>query len=57
LGIGRKVIIVADHTKCGRVSTAFVAPISAIQKLVTDSGTSPEFVEALRTKGIEVLTA
>ena len=56
LGIGRKVIIVADHTKCGRVSTAFVAPITAIQKLVTDSRTSPEFVAALRAKGIEVFT-
>ena len=56
LGIGRKVIIVADHTKCGRVSTAFVAPITAIQTLVTDSNTSPDFIDHLTAKGIEVVT-
>ena len=56
LGIGRKVIIVADHTKCGRVSTAFVAPITAIQTLVTDSNTSPDFIGHLTAKGIEVVT-
>lgn len=56
LGIGREVIIVADHTKCGRVSTAFVAPITTIQKLVTDINTSPDFIDHLTAKGIEVVT-
>jgi DeoR family transcriptional regulator of aga operon len=50
-----EVIIVADHTKCGRISTASVAPITVMKKLVTDSQTSPDFVNALREKGIEVL--
>ncbi len=57
LAQGGEVIIVADHTKCGRVSTAFVAPITAMQKFVTDSKTPPDFVEALRVKGVEVLIA
>ena len=56
LGIGREVIVVADHTKCGRVSTAFVAPITTIQKLVTDLNTSPDFIDHLTAKGIEVVT-
>jgi DeoR family transcriptional regulator of aga operon len=52
-----EIIIVADHSKCGRISTAFLAPITAMHKLVTDSQVSPDFVEALRAKGIEVVIA
>jgi hypothetical protein len=32
LRIGRQSIIVADHTKIGRCSIAFVAPITAVNK-------------------------
>ena len=53
--IAREVIVVADHSKCGRVSAAFVAPLSAMRTLVTDSGTPPEFVDALTTQGIRVV--
>jgi DeoR/GlpR family transcriptional regulator of sugar metabolism len=56
LGIGREVILVADHTKCAAVSTAFVAPVSSIHTLVTDTETSSDFVAALRTRGVRVLT-
>lgn len=55
LGIGREVIIVADHTKCSYVSTSLVAPITAIHTLVTDTGTAPEFIEALTAEGVRVL--
>ncbi|MBN1218359.1 MAG: DeoR/GlpR transcriptional regulator [Anaerolineae bacterium] len=55
LGMGGEVIVVADHTKCGSVSTACLAPVTAMDKLVTDSKTSPEFVEALQARGIEVI--
>lgn len=57
LARGGEVIIVADHTKCERVSTAFVAPITVINKLVTDAKTQPEFVEALTTQGVQVVIA
>jgi len=40
LKIGREVIVAADHTKCGVVSTAFLAPLTSMQKLVTDDKTS-----------------
>jgi DeoR/GlpR family transcriptional regulator of sugar metabolism len=50
-----EVIVVADHTKCERVSVAFVAPVTAMQKFITDSNTSPAFIEALRAKGVEVI--
>ena len=51
-----QIIIVADHSKCGRVSTAFVAPLSAADTLVTDDKAPPEFVDTLRSRGINVLT-
>ncbi len=50
-----EVILVADHTKIGKVSTALVAPINAIHKLVTDRGAPPEFVDRVKELGIEVI--
>ena len=55
LGQGGQVIIVADHTKCGRVSTAFLAPLSAIDALVTDNGAPPDFIAAATEQQINVL--
>ena len=43
-----EVILVADHTKFGTVSTALVAHISAIQTLVTDSGIGADLLASLR---------
>jgi DeoR family transcriptional regulator, aga operon transcriptional repressor len=57
LQVGREIIIVADHTKCGVIATAFLAPLSVMQTLVTDDQTDPEFVESLRTQGINVMLA
>ncbi len=57
LKIGHEVMVVADHTKLGRVSTAFVAPANAIQTLVTDHAAPESFVQALRTQGVRVMLA
>jgi len=57
LNAGREIIIVADHTKCGVMSTAYVAPLTAINMLVTDNKTDMEFIESLRTQGVEVIVA
>ena len=57
LKAGRENIVVADHTKCGVISTAFLAPLTAMQTLVTDGGTDTEFIEALRSQSIEVIVA
>jgi DeoR family transcriptional regulator of aga operon len=53
----RQVIVVADSTKIGRVSPAFVCPITAIHVLVTDTGLSDELFEAFTAKGIQVIRA
>lgn len=57
LSRGGEIIVVADHTKCQRVSTAFVAPITAIDKLITDANIPADTVAALRAKGVEVIIA
>jgi len=55
LQMGQKVMIVADHTKFGRVSTVFVAPVEAINTIVTDSLVSKEFIEFFQTHHVEVM--
>jgi DeoR family transcriptional regulator of aga operon len=57
LRIGREVILVADHTKFNRVSTALVAPLTSVHCIVTDSAAPPDIVEAIRRMGIEVILA
>jgi DeoR family transcriptional regulator, aga operon transcriptional repressor len=54
---GREVIVLADHTKMNTVSTAFMAPITSIHKLITDRETPEEFIAVLKEKGIEVIVA
>jgi DeoR/GlpR family transcriptional regulator of sugar metabolism len=55
--LSNKVILVADHTKVGRTAPAFVAPLSAVDTLVTDSGVTPEVVQGLTDAGIQVIVA
>jgi len=57
LKIGGQVIVVADHTKCGAVAAAYVAPLSVIHTLVTDTETPADFLEALRAAGVTVVMA
>ena len=50
-------IALADHSKFGNQSFAYVGPVSDIDILVTDSGTDPKYVTALGEAGVEVLIA
>jgi DeoR family transcriptional regulator of aga operon len=54
---GRQLILVADHSKLGKVSTALVAPTTALHTLVTDSAASMNFVAKLRELGVQVILA
>ena len=54
LRIASQTILLADHTKCGRVSTVFVAPLEEVDVLITDDQTPDPFVAALRARGIQV---
>jgi DeoR/GlpR family transcriptional regulator of sugar metabolism len=57
MALAPEIIVVADYTKLGRVSTAWVASISSIHTLVTDAGASPEQVRLLQQMGIQVIMA
>lgn len=55
--IGQKVILVADHTKFGSISTAFLSSLKDIDIIVTDTGIDSEYVQHLEELGIEVILA
>ena len=57
LKIGREVIIVADHTKVNRVSTALLAPLESVNTFVTDSNSDKKFIQSLKKQGIKVVVA
>jgi DeoR family transcriptional regulator, aga operon transcriptional repressor len=50
----RRVIVVADARKLGRVVFAKISPVSSVDELITDSGADPAQVEALRAAGLTV---
>ncbi len=52
-----QVIALADASKIGVNSFAFLAPLKHVHTLVTDSGITPENLEELRGLGMEVLVA
>lgn len=53
----RRRIVVADSTKLGKAAFARIAPIEQLDVLVTDSGASPELLQALEDSGVEVVIA
>ncbi len=57
LKIGREVIIVADHSKVNRISTALLAPLKSIHTFVTDAKTEKKFIASLKKQNIKVIIA
>ncbi|MDB5079729.1 MAG: DeoR/GlpR transcriptional regulator [Chloroflexi bacterium] len=57
LGFARQVILVADHTKFDKTSTVRVAPITAVQTIVTGDKVPAETVRQIQELGIEVIQA
>lgn len=50
-----EIILLADHTKFGTVSTAFVSALSNISKIITDSQAPKTIIEGLAENGIDVV--
>jgi DeoR/GlpR family transcriptional regulator of sugar metabolism len=50
-------IILADHTKFGKVAPALVMPLDKVHVIVTDRGLAPSITESLCDKGIQVILA
>lgn len=57
LSAGREVIILADHTKFGRVAAAFLASTDDIHVLITDNKAPSEAVRDLRKRKVRVIIA
>jgi DeoR/GlpR family transcriptional regulator of sugar metabolism len=55
LGISDNVIVVADHSKIGYVSTSRVAPITAARTIITTKNAPDEYVQGIRALGVEVI--
>jgi DeoR family transcriptional regulator, aga operon transcriptional repressor len=53
--VSREVVVVADSSKFQRRSLSVIAKLDAVHKVVTDSGTSPEVLAALRARNVEVI--
>jgi DeoR/GlpR family transcriptional regulator of sugar metabolism len=50
-----EVILVADATKFGKIATAFLAPVTAVHRIVTDSSAPTQLLGKLEALGIEVI--
>ncbi len=50
-------IVVADGAKFGVTTFASVAPLTAVDKIVTDRSAPPEILEKVREQGVEVVLA
>ena len=54
LKIAPRCIIVADHSKFGKVSTVFLAPVTSAHTIISDDQLQPEIAAELRDKGLEL---
>ena len=52
-----ELIVVADHTKFGKVASAYIAPVERVTTVVTDAGINPDKVADLEALGIQVIVA
>ncbi|MCL5071154.1 MAG: DeoR/GlpR transcriptional regulator, partial [Actinobacteria bacterium] len=55
IGAAKEIILLADSTKCGKISIARVCPIKKINKLITDDSIDRRFIEAANKLNVEVI--
>jgi DeoR/GlpR family transcriptional regulator of sugar metabolism len=55
LKIASHVIVVADHSKFGALSSVRVAPVTAARTIITDNGVAREHIAALESLGVLVI--
>jgi DeoR family fructose operon transcriptional repressor len=53
--VAEEVIVVADHSKFGRVNLAPIAGIGEVAKIITDTGIPAEYLQRLRERRVEVV--
>ncbi len=57
LEIGAQSIVLADHTKFGGVSTVYLAPLDAVDLVITDTGIDQETAGAVVEAGVHLIIA
>jgi DeoR/GlpR family transcriptional regulator of sugar metabolism len=57
IAMAQRTVVLADHSKLGRVSTTHVVPLSAIDTVVTDSGADAQVLSDLVAAGTQVVVA
>ena len=55
--MARRTVVLADHTKLGRVSTTHVVPLEQINTVVTDTGAATAATDELSAGGTHVVVA
>lgn len=55
INIAKKVIVVADHTKFGRVMFSHIAPLEDIHTIITDNQLNKEYIQQIRDLGIHLV--
>jgi len=53
----RQVVVVADHTKAGRVAFASIAPVTGASVVISDGKFDQGLARELTARGIQVLLA
>jgi DeoR family transcriptional regulator of aga operon len=53
----KQVIVAADSSKLGKVSPAFICPVSEIHLLITDSSATAEALDPFERQGIKIIRA
>lgn len=54
IGRAERIIVVADHTKVGRVGFTYIDSVDSVDLLITSSKANSNEVRAIRQKGVEV---
>ncbi len=55
LNLSKTVIVVADHSKFGRVAAIRTAPITAVTKIITNTGGPRDILQAIRQMGVQII--
>ncbi len=55
IAAAREVTVLADSSKLGRRSLALIADLSKVQRVITDCAASPDDIDRLRQRGVQVI--
>ncbi|KAA2644474.1 transcriptional regulator, partial [Alistipes onderdonkii] len=55
MNAAQKVIVLADSSKFGRRGFSKICDLEAVDRIITDNGIQPLYLDRLRERGIEVI--